>query len=167
MILPPQILAFDLDDIPGNVVGLFVIVLLTLLSWLKDKVGSKAGDDTGPEVSDEEREIIWRRQTETLPPPMPWQQRQEPKITVTSRRAAPVVSAPPPPLPKVHEPSAEELQLARAFEIRDRRSRRTGHRRRLDGLLRTPHAARQAMLLTEILGPPVAMKDHSPGTPSS
>jgi hypothetical protein len=163
MTLPPQLLASDLDDLPGNIVGLFVIVLLTLLGWLKDKFFAKPDADTGPEVSEEEREIIWRRQTESLPPPMPWQVPQQPRVVVTGRRPAPVPVAPP-ALPKVRELSAEEMELARAFEIRDRRSRRTHHRRRLDGLLRSPHAARQAILLREILGEPVALKSGSAET---
>ncbi|GAA5482196.1 hypothetical protein [Haloferula sargassicola] len=147
-----MILAFDVSDLPGDAIGLLVIVILTLLSGLKDKIFPKKDADEESVFTDEEREIIWRRQVETLPPPMPWQPPAAPK-------PEPVVAASKPPmLPEVREPSREELQLARAFEIRTRRRGRSSHRAEIDRLLRSPRAARNAMLLTEILGPPAALK---------
>ncbi len=147
-------LAFDISDLPGDAIGLLVIVILSLLSGLKDKIFSKKETDEEQVFTEEEREVIWRRQVETLPPPVPWQPPAAPK-PVKAYQPAP---APPPRLPTVKEPSREEIQLAHAFEIRTRRRRRTSHRAEVDRLLRSPRAARNAMLLTEILGAPAALK---------
>jgi hypothetical protein len=68
----------------------------------------------------------------------------------------------PPARPVVPVVTARQAALAQAFESSQvvGKKRRTGHRREIDKLLRSPSAAQNAILLMEILGPPVALKPH-------
>ncbi|MBB5352889.1 hypothetical protein HNR46_003138 [Haloferula luteola] len=158
-----MIFAINFSDLPADAIGLVVILLLSLLSVLKDKLFQRSREPDESEFTEEEREIIWRRQVETLPPPL---HRATPPQIVIHSVVKPTPPLAPPQLPKVVAPSDRELELARAFEVRGSRKGRTGHRREIDRLLRSPYAARNAVLLTEILGPPVALKadasDHLP-----
>lgn len=104
---------------------------------------------------------------EMTPPPVPVTHRPP-------RRSSPPTNPPPIPGPSViqralktsrPEISAKEAELARSFE----KISRAGHRRRARSkavikMLRRPESARQAILLREILGPPVSLhNDPEPG----
>lgn len=157
-------LALDLSDLPENAIGLLVVVLLGLLSWLKEKVFSKGTEDEPPLLTEAEREIIWRRQTESFPPPMPWE--APPALPSPPKPVARVDRRPPaPPKITINRPSAREEKLAQDFEFRTgRRPGKSSHRRKVDDLLRSPYAARNAILLTEILGPPVSLREGEAGS---
>lgn len=86
---------------------------------------------------------------------------------VPPRRSRPPQAAPKPvPAPALRPVvpvvTARQAALADAFESSQRggKTQRTGHRREIDKLLRSPSAAQNAILLMEILGPPVALKPH-------
>ncbi|MEM9236055.1 MAG: hypothetical protein AAGB14_04700 [Verrucomicrobiota bacterium] len=159
-------------DIPIEAISVLVLMLLSFIGWLKDKFFTK--QEEAPDWEDEEmREVIWRRQTgQDEPPPLP--SRPEPVATPAPpplppktirfdqpKQPAAVRQAPPEP-PTPRELSERELQLANAFEqTMPARRRRTGHRREIDRLLRSPSSAKHAILLTEILGPPLGLRGES------
>jgi hypothetical protein len=115
------------------------------------------------------REVIWRRQTggDPAPPPIPEQAPPPlPGTTIQLDRPTRPSVAPPRKVPQPSPPklSKRELELADAFESSlssPSRRRRTGHRRQIDRMLRSPSAAKNAILLTEILGPPLALREES------
>ncbi|MGB1129621.1 MAG: hypothetical protein ACPG4K_06200 [Haloferula sp.] len=153
-------------EIPTEVVSVLFLLLISLANWIKNKVEQKKREELGEEEEDPMREIIWRRQMGELepeeepfrggPPPMP-------TIRIDRREpaAAPVQAAPPPIQPTVV--SEKEEGLAAAFEqnLGRRARRKSNHRSQVDRLLRSPYAAKNAILLTEILGPPVALRSQS------
>lgn len=150
-------LAAGLPDLPADAVGVLILLLISFFSWLKNRFGSK--QETPPELELEEedpmREVVWRRQLgemlepEPAPPPLPAEPVQA---------AAP--ASPPPLQTQVPDVSQREEELARAFEYQTRRKAgpASPHRRRLDSLLRSPHAARDAIVVREVLGPPLALR---------
>lgn len=153
-----------LPDIPADAITLLVLLLISLASWVKTKFFTKAEDEAPLERDDDPmREVIWRRlvgeeeeprqderPSDESPPPLPARPvRRPPAVRVALQPAAPAVTI-----------SKREAELAEAFEHSTavRRRPRTGHRREVDRMLRSPSAAKNAILLTEILGPPVALR---------
>jgi hypothetical protein len=161
-----MILAFDIKDLPGEALTVLLLMLFSFVGWLKNKFFDKPVEP--PTFEDEEmREVIWRRQMGE-DSPMPWEAPEQAPPTIRFD-PKPVRAAAPPPmppaLPKVAKVSKREQDLANAFEKSTRREsgRRTSHRRKIDALLSSPSAAKDAILLMEILGPPIAMKpEHNP-----
>jgi hypothetical protein len=150
-------------EIPTEVISVLFLLLISLANWLKNRVVEKREREL-EEEEDPLREVIWRRQVGEEP--TPWQPSAGPPpmptIRVDPRPPADTpVQAPASPMrwqaPVV---SQKEAALAAAFEASLERKprRRTNHRARVDALLRSPSAAKDAILLTEILGPPVALK---------
>lgn len=157
-----MILAFDLKDLPGEAITVLALLIFSFLGWLKDRVIAKKVE---PEpIEDEEmREVIWRRQMgETGEDTrMPWES-PEPTIQFDPPPVPMSQPAPPPlPAPAV-KVSARQEALANAFERSTRRQggRRTSHRKQIDRLLKSPSSAKDAILLMEILGPPVGLKEE-------
>lgn len=156
----------DIFDLPAEAITVLAMLLISLISWIKSRFLDKP-DEPEPFEDEKMREVIWRRQMgedseETL---MPW---ERPKPEPPKARAQPpalpqaVPKFVPPAPPKL---SRREQQLANAFErsTRKKSGRRTGHRRKVDRMLSSPSAAKDAILLTEILGPPLAFKpEHQP-----
>ncbi len=161
-----MILAFNIDDLPADAIGVLILLLLSLASWIKSRFFDKKEEEAAPPVEEDPmREVIWRRQTEgppklerrapvspPMPPPMPPREKAPPGFDQAARilsREAPEVSA-------------RQAELAREFEHRagslGRRSRRSPHRRRVEALLRSPMAAREAVVIREVLGPPLALR---------
>lgn len=164
-------LAFDLSDLPGDAIGLLLLMLISFLGWLKNRF-SKPEEE--PELDEEERrarEIVWRRQigeddgerapwetdptvwhpeTAATPPPIPTPKPARPpaipQVVLTPQAAAPKISE-------------KEKRLAEAFENQTGGRRRSTPRTPLARALRAPGAARQAVLLSELLGPPVALRE--------
>lgn len=162
-----MILAFDIKDLPGEALTVLLLMLFSFIGWLKNKFVDKPVEP--PTFEDEEmREIVWRRQMgeESEQTRMPWEAREQTPPTIRFD-PKPVPQAVPPPmppaLPKVAEVSKREEDLANAFErsTRRRSGRRTSHRRNIDRLLNSPSAAKDAILLMEILGPPVGLKPEN------
>lgn len=166
-----------ITDIPGEVISLAVLLLISLVSWIKNRSAESSHEYDEP-LDDPYREVIWRRQTGQETEGQPWEVESVPPPIPTS---PPPLTRTPPPLnpqtgptqvptgtpwqaPKVAEVSKKEAALARAFERSSRSggraSRRNRHRREIDRLLRTPSAAQNAVVLREILGPPVALRDE-------
>ncbi|MGB6220811.1 hypothetical protein [Haloferula sp.] len=159
-----MILAFDISELPGEALTVLFLLLISLISWIKDRFLTKPEEPQTFE-NEEMREVIWRRQMgetgeETL---MPWEQPEAPSSTIRFDQPEPraVVPTPPPLPPKPVKLSRREEELANSFErSTQKRGRRTSHRRQIDRMLRSPSAAKDAILLMEILGKPVALKDH-------
>jgi hypothetical protein len=165
-----MILAFDIQDLPGEAVTVLLLLLFSFFGWLKNKFFDKP-EEPEPFEDDEMREVIWRRQMgeDSEKTRMPWEAPKPPPATIRVNPPA-IRQAAPPPVPpvlpkKVTQVSKRERDLANAFERSTLRKtgRRTSHRRKIDALLDSPSAAKDAVLLMEILGPPVAIKpEHSP-----
>jgi hypothetical protein len=153
-------------EIPTEVISVLFLLLISLANWIKNRYDQRRLDQSEEEEEDPMREIIWRRQMGELeeeqqyrgsPPPIP-----TPSIRIDPRPQKPAfnaTSASPPPIQKTVV-SEKEAALASAFEKSTRRksARRSNHRAKVDALLRSPSAAKDAILLTEILGPPLALK---------
>ena len=164
-----MILAFDLKDLPGEAITVLLLMLFSFVGWLKNRFFDKPVEP--PTFEDEEmREVVWRRQMgeESENTRMPWEAPEQtpPTIRFDPKPVREVAPPPiPPALPKVADVSKREHDLANAFERSSRRvsGRRTSHRRKIDALLSSPSAAKDAILLMEILGQPIAMKpEHNP-----
>ena len=159
-------------DIPAEVISVLFLLLISLANWIKNRALQKKQEEE-LEEEDPMREIIWRRQIgepvdedvfepvrDPVPPPMPSRSiRIDPRPPVVTVAPAPVK----PPAMKVRQVSEKEAALATKFEdsLGRKPRRRTSHRSEVDKLLRSPSAAKNAILLTEILGPPLALKSPS------
>ena len=156
-------------EIPTEVISVHFLLLISLANWIKNRYDKKRQEGLEEEEEDPMREIIWRRQMGELeetqeyrggPPPMP-------SSTIRVDRRTPVLVTTPapvaPPPIKATVVSAKEAALAATFEqsIGRKVRRRTNHRSQIDKLLRSPYAAKNAILLTEILGPPVSLRTGS------
>jgi hypothetical protein len=158
-----MILAFDIKDLPGDALPVLVFLLVAFFSWLKSRFGQK--EEEAQELSEEDeraREIVWRRQMGEREQRAPWQ--TDP--TVWQPPAAtppPIRREEPPPVPTFRKPvvvhvSEKERLLAEAFEHRAGRPRRRQAATALGRALHSPGAARRGILLAEILGPPVGLR---------
>lgn len=156
-------------DIPTEVISVLFLLLISLANWIKNRALEKRQLEEDVEEEDPMREVIWRRQIGELeearefreePPPMP------PRTIRVDPRPPLIVATPsaatPPPLKKTvvsEKEAALAAQFENAFSAKPRRKSR--HRRQVDRMLRSPSAAKDAILLTEILGPPLALKPKS------
>lgn len=165
-----MILASKFSDLPGEAITVILMLLFSLVGWLKGKYFDKP-EEPEPFEDEEMREVIWRRQMgeDSEQTRMPWEAPKPPPSTTRVNPPAIRQAAPPTPPPilqkEVTQVSKRQRDLANAFERSTRRKtgRRTSHRRKIDALLSSPSAAKDAVLLMEILGPPVAIKpEHSP-----
>ncbi len=161
-----MILAFDLRDLPGDAIFVLVALLLGFFQWLKGRFGRREEEE---EVLTEEeermREIVWRRQMGDEDARAPWE--TDPTVWHPDTAQPPPLPDPPratpePPRfqpPALPELSEKEKRLAEAFE-RGTTPRRAPSRSRtpLGRALRASGGARQAILLAEVLGPPVALR---------
>ena len=106
---------------------------------------------------------------ESTPPPIP----ASPARPAIARQMPPALATKPPPIPapsafetamQAPQPvvSAQHAALAESFErISNPGGRRSARSKAVIAMLRRPESARQAILLQEILGPPVALR-HDP-----
>ena len=161
----------DVFGIPNEALTLLFLIALSLVNWIKNRFLEQQEQKAQEQAPDDPlRDVVWRRQMGEpveqrefhreagTPPPIPRGTiRLDPRPPVRPPTRPPVV------LPTPTVVTKREAALASAFEEmagpRSRR-RRTGHRKQIDALLRSPSAAQNAILLTEILGPPVALKAH-------
>jgi hypothetical protein len=155
----------DLFDIPNEALTLLLLIALSLVNWIKNRFLTEQEKKQQEQVpEDPMREVVWRRQTgETaVPRPPPGGRRSPPPIPAGTIRLNPRPAAAPPARRAVPVVTPRQAALADAFEKSQssRKTSRTGHRREIDKLLRSPSAAQNAILLTEILGPPVALRPH-------
>jgi len=153
-------------EIPTEVISVLFLLLISLANWIKNRaLEKKQAQEFEEEEEDPMRDVIWRRQMgeeyeepefEEMPPPMPAR-----TIQVDPVRE-PVRQATPPPI-RATVVSEKEAALATRFEKTThlRKRRKTSHRSQIDRLLRSPSAAKDAILLTEILGPPVSLKSQN------
>jgi len=163
-------------DIPGEVISLLILLLISFVSWLKNRVSPSQDEPWDPE-EDPHREVIWKRQTGQETEGHPWETASEPPpIPPVAPPPLPPQSGPAPATPSWQRPerptiSRKEIDLAAAFERSTRRGSRgsagrSHHRREVVALLRSPSAAQNAVLLREILGPPVALRTDSGDQPT-
>lgn len=177
----------ELFDNPQAII-LLVFMVIAALKFIGENLKGKKEDETQSlaDLYDDSREEILERQQGASPPPPLQKQAPEP-LSILDFLGAPAGSrpeeepSPPPPLPgtsaapplpstpkpKPTLSAAEKEALKRVEEgqagiIRPRRSNR---RRPIRELLATPAAARDAIVLREILGPPRGQQ-RSPGLTS-
>ncbi len=166
-----MILGFDLSDLPGDAIGVLILLLISFFGWLKNRF-SKPEEE--PEYLDEDeermREIVWRRQVGEADERAPWE--TDPTVWHPETASPPPLpvepaeAAPPPAIPQavpfeatsVPELSEKEKRLAESFEHLSTGRRRSRPRSPLGRALRRPGAPRQAILLSEVLGPPVSLR---------
>lgn len=155
-------------EIPTEVISVLFLLLISLANWIKNRIDQKKQEGFEEEEDDPMREIIWRRQMGELedeyrggPPPMPTSTIEVFGTPPATEPEPELVRVSPPPISKTVV-SDKEAALAATFEesIGRKPRRRTNHRSQIDKLLRSPYAAKNAILLTEILGPPVALKSQ-------
>lgn len=165
-----MILAFDISDLPGDALPVLVFLLIAFFSWLKTRFDKQPEEEA--ELDEQERrarEIVWRRQMGEPEERAPWETDPTVWHPETANRPAPPplpprqpTRQPTPPVQAFKEPvvrkvSEREQRLAAAFEHRSGGRRRTA-RTPLGQTLRSPGATRQAVLLAEVLGPPLALR---------
>ena len=168
----------ELFDNPQAIILLVFMVIAALKFIGENLKGKKQGDDEQPlaDLYEDSREEILDRQRSASPPP-PLQKQAPEQLSILDFFGPPVGSRPeeevpssaPPPLPgstadtprptSKPKPSlslAEKAALKRAEKARAEaaRPRRSNRRRPIRELLATPAAARDAIVLREILGPP-------------
>ena len=171
----------ELFENPQAIILLVFMVIAALKFIGENLKGKKKEDETQPlaDLYEDSREEILERQRSTSPPPPPLQKQPPPEQLsildflgppVGSQPAEEVSSSPPPPLPRPvavpplpftpkPKPSlsaAEKAALKRVEEGQAgiTRPRRSIRRRPIRQLLSSPAAARDAIILGEILGPP-------------
>ena len=164
----------DLSEIDARVFIVLAFMVIGAIRWVLERVKGKEdqeGDDSPFEDLYEEarKEIVARQhrphEEQASPPPVQQAQRT-PAAPVPQHRAAATPSRDthaPPPLPnwqkKVTKPSlsaAEKVALARVQQqsgSSKKKQSRSG-RSRVRQMLNSPSAARDAIVLSEILGPP-------------
>lgn len=168
----------DLSEIDARVFIVLAFMVIGAIRWVLERVKGKEdqeGDDSPFEDLYEEarREIVARqgRPHEEQASPPPVQQAQRAPAPVPQHRAVATPSrttSAPPPLPswqkKVTKPNlsaAEKEALARIQQqsgtSKKKRIRSDGSRVRQ--MLNSPSAARDAIVLSEILGPPKSAKN--------
>jgi hypothetical protein len=155
----------DIFGIPTEALTLLFLIALSLVNWIKNRfLAEQEEQQREGEPDDPGREVVWRRQVEEWldPRTSPAGRTGPPPIPAGTIRLDPRPAPPPPARPVVPVVSKQQAALADAFESSQsgRKRQRTGHRREVDKLLRSPSAAQNAILLTEILGPPVALRPH-------
>lgn len=154
----------DVFGIPNEALTLLFLIALSLVNWIKNRfLEQQDKEQQEQSAEDPLRDVVWRRQMGEpveqrefhreagTPPPVP-------RGTILLDPRPPV--PPPVVLPAPRVVTKREAALADSFENSELRPprRRTGHRKQIDALLRSPSAAQNAILLTEILGPPVSLK---------
>ncbi len=164
----------DLNDLDHRVVFALVFVIIAAIRWIMEQVkGKKDAQDVSQRASEEfedlyeeaRREIVSRQTTLPQGPP------PQASALPPRRQATPIPktrSEPaPPPLPnwqrKVTKPvlsAAEKAALARfqQHSAPKQQRRRTSSGSRIKRLLSSPSAARDAIILSEILGEPKGEK---------
>jgi hypothetical protein len=160
-----MMLAFDLQDLPGDAITILLFMLISFFGWLKNHLSRDREEEHESTAEDEEeaqaREVVWRRQIGDQDNRPIWEtdrtvwhpETAEPPPLPTPSRSAP----PQRPAAPARNLSEKEKHLAAAFEqnVGRPRSRR---RHPLAKDLRRPGATRRAILLAETLGPPVALR---------
>ncbi len=141
-------------EIDGQVIVLIIFVLISAVKWLMEKIRGEQPLGTTEELEDiyeEFREEIRHRQTAThqqpTPPPIP--------------QAPPPATRPAERFKKPRKPklSAEEKAALARYQQRTSgtRTHKPNSRTPIQNLLSTPNSARQAIILTEILGKPKSL----------
>ena len=168
----------ELFENPQAIILLVFMVIAALKFIGENLKGKKKEDEDQPlaDLYEDSREEILDRQRSASPPP-PLQKQAPEQLSILDFLGPPVgsrpeeeASSPPPPLPGTAaapplpstpkpKPSlspAEKAALKRAEKARGEaaRPRRSNRRRPIRELLATPAAARDAIVLREILGPP-------------
>lgn len=166
-----------LAEIPDNLIFIIVMLVIAAFKALAEKFGNKNHEDTySPEdaepdydyveeyeeyqrqIEQQKREILARQQgREEAPPPLPPVTETAPKVVIHKPSPTPYQ---PPVVQKPKLSSAEQQALAnlKSKPASSHRRKRSGYastaRARARRVLASPHAARDAIVLSEILGQP-------------
>lgn len=169
-----NLLADGSFEIPGMAVTAILVVIVSFFGWVKKRLLEEKQKAEDPEDA-RIRELIWRRQMgESVEQQQFYDEIEVSRTTGTITlhpQAKPPATPPPmvrpssapPPMPasaRIPELSEQELAMASAFDSSTTRQSvaKTHRGREIDKLLRSPSAAKNAILLMEILGPPMALK---------
>jgi len=164
----------DLNDLDHRVVFALVFVIIAAIRWIMEQVKGKNDAQDVSQRADEEfedlyeearREIVSRQTTlpQAQPPQVPARPPRRQATPIPQARSEPA----PPPLPnwqrKVTKPvlsAAEKVALARfqKHSAPKRHRKRPTSGSRIKRLLSSPSAARDAIILSEILGEPKGEK---------
>ena len=158
-----------MDGISIEVIFVLIVMIVSAIKWFVENIASKNQppfdeDKPGGTIStledlyEEARREIQERQAGTPSGPSTyWDEAQ----------ASPAAPATPPPLPEYSPPEKPKLSVAEQAALRrvQERQKTTSPGKRkastsLHGLLSSPSAARNAVLLREILGPPKGAPDQ-------
>ena len=151
---------------PQAILVLLMVIFAAIKAFFEKRKNGGAeevlGEETGPDLYQAYEEELARPQSdlqiEISPPTSP--PRLSVAVSFSSRKATP-----PPPLPSapvLPKLSAAEKQALEALKARKKagvRKARNSTKSRVYRHLSSPTAAREALLLAEILGPPKAMQD--------
>ena len=160
-----------LAEIPDNVIFIVVMLAIAAFKALGEKFGNKEPQETYEEYDEEDSvetdyeeyarqlherqaEILARQQgqQQPTPPPIP----TSPEVVVQKRVEKPYV--PPvvkkPQLSAAEKKALENLQQNSVSPRKRRRRNTSTARARARRVLSSPNAARDAIVLSEILGPP-------------
>lgn len=154
---------------PQAILVVLMVIFAAIKAFFEKRKNGDAeevlGEETSPDLYQAYEEELARQQRdlqiEISPPTSP--PRLSEAVPFSSREATP----PPPPLPSAPVPpklSAAEKQALEALKARKKagvRKARNSTKSRVYRHLSSPTAAREALLLAEILGPPKAMQDKS------
>jgi hypothetical protein len=165
----------DLNDLDSRVVFALVIMVIGAIRWFLEQVREKKGGQDATEQASEDFEDLYeeaRREIQTRQAQAPQQPSTPPPIAppfpvkAVVRPASTTAAAPPPPLPDwqrtVVKPTLSKAEQAALSRVQQQSSgphqgqgRRTDQNgSRIRRLLSSPGAARDAIVLGEILGPP-------------
>jgi hypothetical protein len=158
--------------------NILAIVGIALASWLKARADAKAAEREEREA----RELMGETEEETFGPEEEWREAQPPLLP---SQPPPLVVRPaaPPPIPAYHNPAEAELQRQlqlqeKLTELRATKAVTTGGAtaartraktgnttpatpapaRKLRTILRQRGEIRQAVILREVLGPPLSLR---------
>jgi len=155
-----------MEDIDGRVIMLILFVVISAIKWFIEKVKNPdqphETSESLEEIYDEFREEIRMRQTEVQHPQDIFTPHHHEFGQQSPPPLPPAVEYQPEPIPelrKVRKPklSAQEKAALASLQQRTARTKRRRDDRAnssLRELLATPHSARQAIVLHEILGKP-------------
>ncbi len=151
-----------MQDIDERIIILILFVVISAFKWITEKIKTRGEQpheisESLEDVYEDFREEIRQRQTAVqqqpsraqAPPPLP----QAPPPRQTAQR----------PLPdhrkKVSISTEQKAAAARFEQLTARKNTHRGPNKAIRALLASPHSARQAIILHEIIGKPKSMRD--------
>jgi len=153
---------------PQAILVVLMVIFAAIKAFFEKRKNGDAeevlGEETSPDLYEAYEEELARQQRdlqiEISPPTSP--PRLSEAVPFSSREATPPPTLPSAPvLPKLSAAEKQALEALKARKKAGVRKARNSTKSRVYRHLSSPTAAREALLLAEILGPPKAMQDKS------